>query len=92
MASNKQTFLHNITILHDTREQESRHILEVLDCLKIKHEEKKLDYGDYSFSIDERDFSLSCLVERKANADELYNNIMPVSYTHLDVYKRQTTC
>lgn len=76
MAINKQTFLHNVTILHDTREQENRHILEALDRLKVKHEEKKLDYGDYSFSIDGRDFSLSCVVERKRDADELYNNII----------------
>ena len=39
-------------------------------------EQRKLDYGDYSFTADGRDFSLSCVVERKANVEELYNNIM----------------
>jgi hypothetical protein len=37
---------------------------------------RKLDYGDYSFRTAERDFSMSCVVERKANVDELYGNIM----------------
>ena len=47
----------------------------LLDKLGVKHEERKLDYGDYSFTADGRDFSMSCVVERKANVDEIYNNV-----------------
>lgn len=76
MTTDKKTFLNHVTILHDTREQENIHIISELDRLSVAHQSRKLDYGDYSFAIDGRDFSLSCVVERKANADELYHNIM----------------
>ena len=75
MAIDKKTFLKTVTILHDTREQKNAHIIEALDKLGVKHEERKLDYGDYSFTADGRDFSMSCVVERKANVDEIYNNV-----------------
>ena len=52
------------------------HILTALDDLKVKHEKKKLDIADYSFCVGARDFSLSCAIERKADPDELYSNIM----------------
>ena len=75
MPIDKKTFLKTVTILHDTREQKNAHIIEALDKLGVKHEERKLDYGDYSFTADGRDFSMSCVVERKANVDEIYNNV-----------------
>lgn len=75
MAIDKKTFLKTVTILHDTREQKNAHIIEALDKLGVKHEERKLDYGDYSFTAEGRDFSMSCVVERKANVDEIYNNV-----------------
>ena len=75
MAVDKKTFLKNVTVLIDTREQENKHILLQLDTLNIKHEPQKLDIGDYSFRINDRDFSLSCIIERKANVNELYGNI-----------------
>lgn len=62
-------------MLHDTREQENKHILDKLDRLNIKHEERALVFGDYSFIAQDRDFSLSCVIERKANVDELYGNL-----------------
>ncbi len=31
--------------------QENKHILNSLDAYGIKHESKKLDFGDYSFRI-----------------------------------------
>lgn len=76
MPATKKDFMKKITVLIDTREQENKHITDVLDRMKIKYENRKLDYGDYSFIADGRDFSLSCAVERKANIDEIYNNIM----------------
>ncbi len=72
----KKHFLKTVTILYDTREQKNKHILDALAAAGIPTEQRKLDYGDYSFTADGRDFSLSCVVERKANVDELYTNIM----------------
>jgi len=74
--SDKSIFLKTVTVYHDSREQKHQHIIDALDTLKIKHEPKKLDIGDYSFCVGLRDFSLSCAIERKASPDELYSNIM----------------
>lgn len=76
MAADKKTFLKNVCILIDTREQKNEHITKRLDELGIQYESRKLDYGDYSFTVTGHDFSMSCVVERKANVDELYGNIM----------------
>ena len=75
MAYDKQTFLQNVTVLVDTREQKNEHILTCLDGLGIRHESRKLDFADYSFVIQGRDFSLSCVVERKGSINELYGNL-----------------
>lgn len=75
MAYDKETFLKKVIVFHDTREQENGHILAAFEKLGVSHEKRKLDYGDYSFSVDGRDFSLSCCIERKANVNELYGNI-----------------
>ena len=71
----KEKFMHDVTILCDTREQKNRHIIDLLNTYRIKYEHKKLDFGDYSFKVGERDFSLSCIVERKANINELWGNV-----------------
>ena len=76
MAWDKKTFLKEVVILHDTREQENVHIIQALNSLNIQHEARKMDFGDYSFMIGGRDFSLSCVIERKANVDEFYGNII----------------
>lgn len=76
MAIDKKTFLKKVTLIIDTREQENKHITEKLTELGIMFENKKLDFGDYSFVAEGRDFSMSCSIERKANVDELYGNIM----------------
>jgi len=73
---NRQEFYKTVTILTDSREQENQHILATLDRLGVKHEMRKLDLGDYSFVIDGRDFSTSCVVERKSGLEELYSNLM----------------
>lgn len=76
MAITKQDFLKKVTILIDTREQKNKHITDALDNLGVMYESYKTDYGDYTFTCEGRDFSLSCVVERKADVDELYGNIM----------------
>lgn len=74
-VKDKKLFMQKVCIITDTREQKNEHITSVLDELGIMHEAKKLDYGDYSFSIDDHDFSGMCVIERKANPDEVYGNI-----------------
>lgn len=76
MAADKKSFLKKVVVLHDTREQKNTHILEEFDRMGIVHQERKLDFGDYSFMAEERDFSLSCVIERKAHIDELYGNLI----------------
>lgn len=73
--SEKKSFLRKVTILTDTREQKNEHILRELDRLGVMHERRKLDYGDYSFLVDGNDFSRSCIIERKANVNEVYGNV-----------------
>lgn len=75
MALEKRDFLKKVVVLVDSREQENRHILARLDALGVPWERRKLDFGDYSFTLDGRDFSLLCVAERKANVDELYGNL-----------------
>ncbi|WP_410495054.1 ERCC4 domain-containing protein [Cellulosilyticum sp. ST5] len=72
----KKEFIKKVTILIDTREKENKHIIDRLNDLNVKYEVRKLDFADYSFLIDDRDFSQSCVIERKANVDELYGNVM----------------
>ncbi len=76
MAYDKKTFLKSVKIICDTREQENRHILSEFDRIGISYiTDKKLPFGDYSFIVQDRDFSLSCVIERKADVDEFYGNI-----------------
>ena len=70
----KKEFMKKVSFIIDTREQKNKHIIDILDSLGIMHETRKLDYGDYSFQIEGKDFSRSCVVERKASIDELYGN------------------
>lgn len=71
----KKHFMKCVTILTDTREQKNEHIIKALDAYGVMHESRKLDYGDYSFIADGKDFSHSCIIERKANVNEVYSNI-----------------
>lgn len=74
-VSEKKNFMKKVNIIIDTREQKNSHIVTALDEMGVMHEPKKLDYGDYSFTIDGRDFSGVCVVERKANLNEVYSNV-----------------
>lgn len=44
--------------------------------MKVTHRERALQIGDYSFEYDGINFELACSIERKANIDELYGNLM----------------
>ena len=70
----KEKFMKAATVYVDTREKENQHVISRLDEYGVKYEPRKLDFADYSFSIAGRDFCQSCVVERKANIDELYGN------------------
>ena len=74
-ADEKKDFMKKVTILIDTREQVNDHITQVLSQLGVMFATKKLDYGDYSFTAEGKDFSHSCVIERKAKIDELYGNV-----------------
>ena len=70
----KEKFIKNVVIITDSREQKNNHILKTLDEMGIRHEERKLHFGDYSFICENNDFTLSCIIERKANINELWTN------------------
>lgn len=71
----KKDFMKKVTILIDSREQVNDHITAALSQLGIMYETRKLDYGDYSFIVEGKDFSSACVIERKGKIDELYGNI-----------------
>lgn len=71
----RSQFLKSVKVLCDTREQKNAHILKELTEMGIMTESRKLDYGDYSFMVGDKDFSMSCVVERKANVEEIYTNL-----------------
>ena len=71
----KKDFVKKIKILIDSREQKNDHITAALSQLGIMFETQKLDYGDYSFTAEGKDFSHSCVIERKGKIDELYGNV-----------------
>lgn len=58
----KEKFINNVVIITDSRKQKNSHILKALDSLGVKHEERKLHFGDYSFIYGDDDFTLSCVV------------------------------
>lgn len=72
----KNKFLKKVTVLIDTREQQNDHIIQALNAMGVQHQSCKLDFGDYSFLLDGKDFRQSCVIERKGSVDELYGNIM----------------
>ncbi|MCM1545146.1 MAG: ERCC4 domain-containing protein [Ruminococcus sp.] len=68
--------LEHITILVDTREQNTEQARSRLESMNKPYERKKLDFGDYSAKCaladgGELDFSDSFAVERKMSIDEL---------------------
>lgn len=76
MAYDKKTFLKKVTVLCDTNEQKNGHIQKSFDEMSVKWRNENLGFGDYSFEIDGLNFCLTCVIERKANVNELYGNIM----------------
>lgn len=72
----KKDFLKHVTVLCDTGEQKNAHIKKQLDGMKVRYADVNLDFGDYSFEIGGKNFAALCVIERKANVDELYGNLM----------------
>lgn len=71
-----QTALENITILVDTREQDTPQARKRLEGMNLPYERQKLDFGDYSAKCkvsenEEIDFSDVFAIERKMSLDEL---------------------
>lgn len=75
MTTAKEKFLRDVCIICDSREQKNEHIISQLDRLGINHITQKLTYGDYSFKVDDYDFSLLYTIERKGNIEELWKNV-----------------
>jgi len=74
--SEKSDFCKAVVILLDTREQDIAHITGALDKYGVRFDRCKLDLGDITFELPTRTFTQSCVIERKADPDELYSNIM----------------
>ena len=71
-----QSALESITVLVDTREQDTPQARKRLEGMKLPYERQKLDFGDYSAKCkvsenEEIDFSDMFAVERKMSLDEL---------------------
>ena len=74
----------HIVVLHTSNEKKNQHILDYFDKKGIKHKEKALKTGDYSFMIEAcpelgfvRDtyFTDELCIERKNSVNELAGNI-----------------
>lgn len=76
-----ETALKTLTVLVDTREQDTALFRRRMQALGLPHARRKLDFGDYSCSVmadgAELDLSASFAIERKMNLDELAQ-----CYTH----------
>lgn len=70
-----ETALATLTVLVDTREQDTPALRRRLALLDLPHERRKLDYGDYSAKFTmggiEHDMSQHFAIERKMSLDEL---------------------
>ena len=67
--------LENIKIIVDTREKENKNILQYLSNKNIPYIRRKLDFGDYSYMIDDLSYENEFSIERKMSLTELSGNI-----------------
>lgn len=77
-----KNLLQTLTIIIDSREQDTKHITSYLDKRKIPHTVKKLDAGDYSCMLPAnplmgimRDIYFPVAIERKNSLEELSANL-----------------
>lgn len=63
--------LNSMTILIDTREQDTARARRRIAQMQVPTERKKLDFGDYSARCDALDLSSTVVVERKMDLNEL---------------------
>ena len=77
------------TIYIDTREQVFSHISNVFIEKKLSIKKEKLDFGDYTFQTEckefKKDYRNIVVVERKASLDELANNFTK----HRETFKKE---
>ena len=71
-----QKTLESLTLLLDTREQETSSLKRRLKDIDLPHKRQKLDFGDYSCELTMLDgsvvrFDRLFVIERKMNIDEL---------------------
>lgn len=62
-------------ILIDSKEQRNMHITQVLSNKGIKFKVVNLDFCDYTFEFQNKDYRDLCAVERKASLTELSGNV-----------------
>lgn len=89
--------LQQMVVLHDSREKTSSHILDYFDKNNIKHEQRSLKTGDYSFKIEkcpELGFSMDTYftdelcIERKNSLNELAGNLTEESQRVMKEFNR----
>lgn len=61
-------------LIIDTREKKINHIISKINSQSISFIRDTLKYGDYSFIYNDKNYSKSFVIERKANLDELAIN------------------
>ena len=66
--------LKKMVIVCDSREQVNGHVTGYFDSIKVAHDTRKLDTGDYSAMIGDMTLEHDVVVERKANLDEIAGN------------------
>jgi ERCC4-type nuclease len=67
--------LKQLTIVVDSREKENSHITGYFDKIKVAHETRKLDTGDYSAVIGDMTLERDVVIEKKSGLDELSQNM-----------------
>jgi ERCC4-type nuclease len=64
-----------LTIIVDTREKKNSHITDFFKKNNISYVCKKIDAGDYSFTLNGESYDHKISIERKSSLDELAGNL-----------------
>jgi len=70
----RKAILKNMIVLVDSREQKNSHVIDHLNDNQIKHQQRKLEFGDYSFKLGKYTLESYFAIERKNSLDELISN------------------
>jgi ERCC4-type nuclease len=79
-------------IIWDSREQKNDHILKALDEKGIRHERRKLNYGDYSFEFNGKSYENEIVLERKGSLSELIGNFTKGKNRFRNEFERAKGC